>query len=64
MKPLSAYDLSVSEDCAAAEYLPLAVSNVISKSGNPIVKTIKVPYSENRFPGAQLALLADFQTTE
>ena len=56
--------LSVSEDSAATDYLPRAVYNVISQSGNPIVKTIKVPYSENRFPGAQLALLADFRTTE
>ena len=42
---LPAYGLSMSEDCAAAaEDVPLAVSNVTSQSGTPIIKTIKVPF--------------------
>ena len=51
---LSAYVLSMPEDCVPAEYVPRAVYNVTSQPGTPIVKTIKVPYSENRFPEAHL----------
>ena len=43
LKPLSAYDLSVSEDCAATEYLPRAVSNVISQSGKIDFQELSLP---------------------
>ena len=46
---LSAYDLSVSEDCVAAEDVTRAVSNVTSQSGTKIVRIFKVPTSENTF---------------
>ena len=52
---LLTYDLSVSEDCTAAEDVPRAILNVTSQSGTPILKTFKVPSTENRFAEVQLA---------
>ena len=54
--------LYVSDDCAAPEDVPSAVSKVTSQSGSPIVKTVQS--LENRFPEVQLSLLVNFQTTE
>ena len=50
----SNFTLSVSEGYAAPKHVPRAVSNVTLQSGIPILKTFKVPFSENRFPELSL----------